>query len=75
MFQNQVISIKWDLEKMKLFLFINIFFSNFDAKYGLDSLRDGISVERRDFMLKPHFLNLMNSRAIAKLKKTWYFPN
>ena len=73
---------------MKLLLFINILFSNVNAKYSKNGLRDGFSVERRSqqspahwttgvgsFLLKPYLLNIMNSRAIANIKKTGCFPN
>ena len=65
---------------MKLF-FINVLFFISNGSYGLDGLRGSYrgsnAVERRSykFLFKPYVLDFVNSRAIAKLKKSACFPN
>ena len=65
-----------EILRMKLF-FISILFSISNANYGLDGLRGNSAVERRSsvILFKPYVLDFVNSRAMAKLKKTACFPN
>ena len=73
-----------EIFKMKLLFLILFSFSN--ATNGLDGLRDGITVKRRsrpnfesrggyNILMKPYVLNFVNSKAMAKLKKTACFKN
>ena len=64
---------------MKLLIFINALFSIASANYEPVGHHDKINLERRssglyNVLFKPYVLEVLNSRAIADLKKTkcWY---
>ena len=68
-----------EILKMKLF-FISVLFSISNANHGSGGVRGstrGNAVERRSsvILFKPYVLDFVNSRAMAKLKKSACFPN
>ena len=74
------ISCLWDIKMKLLFIFINALFSITNAKYESDGLDNEINLERRSgglysVMFKPYVLELLNSRAVSKLKKTTCWKN